>query len=138
MDDRDQLDLRVALEEGFAWIECDFEDIRKYRDAVPLARDKEAKIFLAPPRIHKPGEPGILRNVLGAGQHPQPKLAGIYSTNASCLGGGAQFRLDQSGVTIKGLTIKIEGMVKVDVKGLMTTVTADAMLTAKGAITLIN
>jgi putative protease len=59
--------VRIALEEGCTWVECDFEDIRKYRDAVPLARDREAKILLAPPRIHKPGELGILRNVLGAG-----------------------------------------------------------------------
>jgi putative protease len=59
--------VRAALDEGIEWIECDFEDIRKYRDAVPLAREKEAKILLAPPRIHKPGELGILRNVLGAG-----------------------------------------------------------------------
>jgi U32 family peptidase len=59
--------VRAALDEGLRWIECDFEDIRKYRDAVPLARDKDAKIILAPPRIHKPGELGILRNVLGAG-----------------------------------------------------------------------
>jgi U32 family peptidase len=34
---------------------------------VPLARERDAKILLAPPRIHKPGELGILRNVLGAG-----------------------------------------------------------------------
>jgi U32 family peptidase len=59
--------VRAALDEGVTWIECDFEDIRRYRDAVPLARDKGAKILLAPPRIHKPGELGILRNVLGAG-----------------------------------------------------------------------
>ena len=58
--------VRAALDEGLRWIECDFEDIRKYRDAVPLARGVKAKIFLAPPRIHKPGELGILRNVLGA------------------------------------------------------------------------
>ncbi|MBI3854080.1 MAG: DUF3656 domain-containing protein [Planctomycetes bacterium] len=59
--------VRTALDVGIRRIECDFEDIRKYRDAVPLARDKDAKILLAPPRIHKPGEVGILRNVLGAG-----------------------------------------------------------------------
>jgi putative protease len=59
--------VQAALDEGLRYIECDFEDIRKYRDAVPLARDRDAKIFLAPPRIHKPGELGILRNVLGAG-----------------------------------------------------------------------
>jgi putative protease len=58
--------VRIALDEGSTWIECDFEDIRKYRDAVPLVRERSGKILLAPPRIHKPGETGILRNVLGA------------------------------------------------------------------------
>jgi putative protease len=57
----------TALEEGATWIECDFEDIRRYRDVVPRARDRNATILLAPPRIQKPGETGILRNVLGAG-----------------------------------------------------------------------
>ena len=52
--------------------------------------------------------------------------------------GQSSVKLDQMGVTIKGMMIKIEGQVQVDVKGLMTTVSADAMLTAKGAITLIN
>jgi len=52
--------------------------------------------------------------------------------------GQSSVKIDQMGVTIKGMMIKIEGQVKVDVKGLMTTVTADAMLTAKGAITMIN
>jgi putative protease len=59
--------VQAALAEGVRWIECDFEDIRKYRDAVPLARAKEAAILLAPPRIFKPGEQGILRNIVGAG-----------------------------------------------------------------------
>jgi putative protease len=58
--------VRAALDEGIRWIECDFEDIRKYRDAVPLARGRGAAAFLAPPRVLKPGETGILRNVLGA------------------------------------------------------------------------
>ena len=59
--------VEAALAEGVRWIECDFEDIRKYRDAVPLARAKDAAIALAPPRIFKPGEQGILRNLVGAG-----------------------------------------------------------------------
>lgn len=48
--------VRVAVEEGIRDIECDFEDIRKYREVPP-------ECFLAPPRIHKPGENGILKNV---------------------------------------------------------------------------
>jgi type VI secretion system secreted protein VgrG len=52
--------------------------------------------------------------------------------------GQSSVKLDQSGVTIKGMTIKIEGQIMVDVKGLMTTVKGDAMLTLKGGVTMIN
>jgi putative protease len=64
---RSLVQLEAALGEGAREVECDFEDIRRYRDAVELARGKSAAIFLAPPRIHKPGEAGILKNLLGAG-----------------------------------------------------------------------
>ena len=52
--------------------------------------------------------------------------------------GQSSIKVDQTGVTIKGMMIQIEGQVQTEVKGLMTQVTADAMLTAKGAITMIN
>ncbi len=52
---------RTAVEEGIRHLECDFEDIRKYRE-VP----RDAWIALAPPQIFRPGESGILKNILGA------------------------------------------------------------------------
>lgn len=52
--------------------------------------------------------------------------------------GQSSIRLDQMGVTIKGMMIKIEGQVSVDVQSLMTTVKGDAMLTLKGGVTFIN
>jgi type VI secretion system secreted protein VgrG len=52
--------------------------------------------------------------------------------------GGNSVTIDQTGVTIKGLMISIEGQTTTDVKGLMTTVNGDAMLTLKGGITMIN
>lgn len=52
--------------------------------------------------------------------------------------GQSSVKLDQMGVTIKGLMIKIEGQTTVDVKGLMTTVKGDAMLTLQGGIVMIN
>lgn len=58
--------VQAALDQGCRRIECEFEDIRKYNDAVPLVRAKGGKVYLAPPRIHKPGELGILRNVMGS------------------------------------------------------------------------
>ncbi len=52
--------------------------------------------------------------------------------------GQSSIKLDQMGVTIKGMMISIEGQIQTDVKGLMTNVNASAMLTCKGAITMIN
>jgi len=52
--------------------------------------------------------------------------------------GQSSIKVDQMGVTIKGMMIKIEGTVQTSVKGLMTQVNGDAMLTVKGGITMIN
>lgn len=45
--------------------------------------------------------------------------------------GGSSIKIDQMGVTIKGMMISVEG-------DIMTTVKGDAMLTLKGGITMIN
>jgi type VI secretion system secreted protein VgrG len=52
--------------------------------------------------------------------------------------GSSSIKLDQTGVTIKGLTITIEAQVQMQVKGLMTEVDGSAMLTAKGGVVMIN
>lgn len=53
--------------------------------------------------------------------------------------GQSSVKLDQMGVTIKGMMIKVDGQIMVDIKGgVMTTVKAGAMLILKGGITLIN
>ena len=41
-------------------------------------------------------------------------------------------------VTIKGMMITVEGQVQTDIKGLLTNVTADAMLKMAGGITMIG
>jgi len=46
--------------------------------------------------------------------------------------------LTQQGITIKGLMISIQGTVQLEAKAPMTTVNADALLTLKGGITMIN
>jgi type VI secretion system secreted protein VgrG len=52
--------------------------------------------------------------------------------------GGSSIKIDNSGVTIKGPKIKIQGDGMIDAKAPMTTVKGDGMLTLKGALTLIN
>lgn len=52
--------------------------------------------------------------------------------------GGSSVKIDQMGVTIKGMMVKIEGTVMLEAKGLMTKVSGDAMLMIKGGIVMIN
>lgn len=52
--------------------------------------------------------------------------------------GANSIKIDQMGVTITGMMIKIQGQVQTQVEGLMTQISGDAMLQVKGAITMIN
>jgi len=52
--------------------------------------------------------------------------------------GGNSIKIDQSGITIKGMMIKIQGDTTAEMKSPMTTVKGDGMLTLKGGITMIN
>lgn len=52
--------------------------------------------------------------------------------------GSSSIKIDQTGVTIKGLMIKIEGTAMADVKSPMTKVSGDGMLVLKGGLLMIN
>lgn len=52
--------------------------------------------------------------------------------------GQNSIKIDQTGVTIKGMMISIQGQTTTDLKGLTTTVSGDAMLTVKGGVVMIN
>jgi type VI secretion system secreted protein VgrG len=52
--------------------------------------------------------------------------------------GGNSITIDQTGITIKGLMVSIEGQTQTQVKGLMTQINGDAMLQLKGGITMIG
>ncbi|PQO33602.1 U32 family peptidase [Blastopirellula marina] len=53
--------LEAVLETGIKTVYADFQDIREYKQAVPLAREANAQIWLVTPRIQKPGEMGIFK-----------------------------------------------------------------------------
>lgn len=56
--------LSKVLELGIQRVYCDFESPKKYKNAVRLARSRDGtELFVAPPRIFKPGEEWILRQV---------------------------------------------------------------------------
>jgi type VI secretion system secreted protein VgrG len=52
--------------------------------------------------------------------------------------GPSEIKLAPDGITIKGLTIKIQGETMAEMKSTMTTVKGNGMLTLKGGITMIN
>lgn len=60
--------LKAALTADIKTIYCEFEDPRNYKEAVKISREspKATSIFVAPPRITKPGESWILKQVKDA------------------------------------------------------------------------
>lgn len=63
---RDRAQLEVVLEEGARVVYCEFEDPKAYREAVRRVRQAQpgpCQIWVAPPRISKPGEDWILKQV---------------------------------------------------------------------------
>lgn len=59
--------LAGALECEAATIYCDFEDPRRYKEAVDAVRPTASKLILATPRIIKSGEAGYLKHIAGMG-----------------------------------------------------------------------
>lgn len=55
--------LKAVLKSDISTVYCEFEDPRTYRDAVTLAHSHHQQIWVAPPRITKPGENWILQQV---------------------------------------------------------------------------
>lgn len=52
--------------------------------------------------------------------------------------GANSITIDQSGITLKGVMVSIEGEATLEAKSPMTTVEGDGMLTLKGGVTMIN
>jgi putative protease len=93
---RDQSQLQAVLDAGFQTVYCDFEDPKKYREAVAAFRKAVpatsasgnvpgfSGIYLAPPRITKPGEEWMLKQVVSA--EPDGYLARNFDHLATLAG----------------------------------------------------
>jgi putative protease len=96
----EQLEAVLAWKPGVAAVYCDFEDLRKYKDAVPKAKSAGIPIGLATLRVWKPGEDGLASIIARANpdavlvrnlasleyfrEHlPGVQLLGDFSLNAS-------------------------------------------------------
>ncbi len=79
---------------------------------------------------------------LSAGNHEVKLTAGASSIEAmqsiTLKVGGNSLTIDQTGVTIKGLMVSVQGQIQLELKSVMTTVNGDGMLTLKGGITMVN
>jgi U32 family peptidase len=86
--------LEDAVRSGSSSLIADFQDIREYRAAVETAAQHGATIYLATPRIQKPGEMGIFRAMAkhGASGFLVRNLAGM----AFCAEQGIPFVCDYS------------------------------------------
>jgi type VI secretion system secreted protein VgrG len=94
---------------------------------------------------------GDVAETLDVGNHTTKLTAGNHDVNLSAGAssieamqsitfkvGGNSLTIDQTGVTIKGLMVSVQGQLQLELKGVMTTVNGDGMLTLKGAITMVN
>ncbi|MFO1477199.1 MAG: DUF3656 domain-containing protein [Verrucomicrobiota bacterium] len=66
---RNLAQLEAALDSGLRTVYCEFEDPKRYREAIATVRSRgpgAAEIWVAPPRIFKIGEEWILKQVLSS------------------------------------------------------------------------
>jgi len=79
---------------------------------------------------------------LSAGNHSIKADAGTSSIQAmqsiTLTVGQNSVTIDQTGVTIKGMMVSVQGQMQTEVKGMMTTVDGDGMLQLSGGMTMIN
>ncbi|MBI5684613.1 MAG: U32 family peptidase [Verrucomicrobia bacterium] len=112
--------LGAALRCGVETIYCEFEDPKKYRDAIQTFRAAHAalqtthsEIFVAPPRITKPGDDWILKQVRSC--NPDGYLVRNYDhlkffTGCRCVG---DFSLNVANPIAAGYFIKRFGLERV-------------------------
>ena len=72
--------LKGVLHLGEKNLLADFSDIRQYREAVEMAKQDNARLFIATPRIQKPSEMGIFKSLAKCDP------AGVLVRNFSGLG----------------------------------------------------
>jgi type VI secretion system secreted protein VgrG len=123
---------KSGSEEVFFHAQKDFRRVVKNDDSLTVEQgDRTLKI-----------QTGNVNETLDLGNHDLKISAGSQTTEAmqsiTLKVGQNSIEINQSGITIKGIMVKVEGTAMVDAKAPMTTVKGDGMLTLKGGITMIN
>jgi putative protease len=99
----DQIEAAVAM--GVSTIYADYQDVKKYADAVAAARRAGAAVYLATPRIEKPAERNLFRYLgkLGADGVLVRNAGGLYY----CAENGVPFVADFSLNAANPLTVEL-------------------------------
>jgi putative protease len=97
--------IREAVRLGIKTIYADYQDIKEYSAAVSAAREGDAKIYLATPRIEKPGEANLFQFLA------KQRADGILVRNAGglefCARHGVQFVADFSLNAANAITVDL-------------------------------
>ena len=132
---------RSGSEEIFLHAQKDFRRVVANDDALTVEQgNRTLKINMG--NVIETLDMGDYSTKLSLGNHDVKLDAGKSTIEAlqsiTLKVGGNSVTIDQTGVQIKGLMVKIEGQAMLDAKAPMTTVNGDGMLTLKGAITMVN
>ncbi|MGI9625857.1 MAG: type VI secretion system Vgr family protein [Longimicrobiales bacterium] len=101
------------------------------KQTIEVAKDQIIKIAQGDRSVTLNG--GSLKTKASAGKITYEAMQGLELKV-----GSNTIKIDMSGVTIKGMMVKVEGTAMAEIKSPMTQVKGDAMLQAKGGITMIG
>lgn len=132
---------RSGAEEIFMHAQKDFRRVVKNDDALTIEQGNRT-VQVKMGDVSEKLDMGNYSAKLSLGNHEVKLDAGASKVEAlqsiTLKVGNNSLTIDQTGVQIKGLMVKIEGQVMLDVKAPMTMVNGDGMLTLKGGITMVN
>jgi type VI secretion system secreted protein VgrG len=132
---------KEGSEEIFVHAQKDFRRVVKNDDTL-IVEDGNRKIDVKTGNVDQTVDQGNQSTQIKTGNHSLKIDMGSSTVEAmqsiTLKVGQNSIVIDQTGVTVKGIMIKIEGTATVEAKSPMTTVNGDGMLTLKGGITMIN
>jgi len=138
-EDRSQSGIKTNSYEGSGFNELRFED-KQGKEEIYLHAQKDLKceILNDEKREVKNDRTVTIINGNDSLKVEQGKCIIEAMTSIELKVGTNSIKIDQQGITIKGMMVTVKGETTLDAKSPMTTVSADGCLTLKGGITKIN
>jgi putative protease len=106
--------VEAAVAAGITTVYADYQDIKGYKDAIAVVRRSAAEIFVATPRIEKPGEGNLFRHLekLGADGLLVRNAGGLFHCTDRAIPFVADFSLNAANELTVGL-LKARGALRV-------------------------